>query len=221
MNSCYPFVNTPLPYAYDALEPYIDEETMRLHHDRHLQTYIDNLNAFLEENPSLQKFSLEELLSMWRRLPCHLQAPLRHNAGGVFQSPLLLRQHEAAGHALLFSQLLSPTLNGQYNFPASIRSFSVILCFCSFSMNSFRYGTFSQDLLNLLQFLLRKLQILDRLHIIKHLLGSRCSHQHACHDPVTQHPAQSHLRERLSPACGNAVQAPGSAAAFLLSEPLP
>lgn len=84
MNSCYPFVNTPLPYAYDALEPYIDEETMHLHHDRHLQTYIDNLNAFLEENPSLQKFSLEELLSMWRRLPCHLQAPLRHNAGGVF-----------------------------------------------------------------------------------------------------------------------------------------
>ena len=85
MNSCYPFVNTPLPYAYDALEPYIDEETMHLHHGRHLQTYIDNLNAFLEENPSLQKFSLEELLSMWRRLPCHLQAPLRHNAGGVFK----------------------------------------------------------------------------------------------------------------------------------------
>ena len=57
---------------------------MHLHHDRHLQTYIDNLNHFLKENPSLQKFSLEELLSMWRRLPCHLQAPLRHNAGGVF-----------------------------------------------------------------------------------------------------------------------------------------
>lgn len=75
MNSCYPFVNTPLPYAYDALEPYIDEETMHLHHDRHLQTYIDNLNAFLEENPSLQKFSLEELLSMWRRLPVISRRP--------------------------------------------------------------------------------------------------------------------------------------------------
>lgn len=83
-NSYYPFINTPLPYSYDALEPFIDEETMYLHHDRHLQTYIANLNRFLEENPSLQKFSLEELLSIWRRLTCHLQTPLRNNAGGVY-----------------------------------------------------------------------------------------------------------------------------------------
>lgn len=40
MNKHYPFENTPLPYAYDALEPYIDEKTMQLHHDRHLKTYI-------------------------------------------------------------------------------------------------------------------------------------------------------------------------------------
>lgn len=84
MNDYYPFVNTPLPYAYDALEPYIDEKTMQLHHDRHLQTYIDNLNKLLEENPALQKYSLEEMLTIWRRLPCHLQAPLRNNAGGVY-----------------------------------------------------------------------------------------------------------------------------------------
>ena len=83
-NNYYPFVNTPLPYLYNGLEPFIDEETMHLHHDRHLQTYIDNLNRFLEENPALQQFSLEELLSIWRRLPCHLQAPLRNNAGGVY-----------------------------------------------------------------------------------------------------------------------------------------
>ena len=83
-NNHYPFINTPLPYSYDALEPFIDEETMHLHHDRHLQTYIDNLNRFLEENPSLQKFSLEELLTIWRRLPCHLQTPLCNSAGGVY-----------------------------------------------------------------------------------------------------------------------------------------
>lgn len=84
MNSHYPFVNTPLPYAYDALEPFIDEKTMHLHHDRHLQTYIDNLNRLLEENPALQRYSLEQLLSVWRRLPCHLRIPVRNNAGGVY-----------------------------------------------------------------------------------------------------------------------------------------
>lgn len=84
MNNFYPFVNTPLPYAYNALEPYIDEKTMRLHHDRHLQTYIDNLNKLMDENPALQQFSLEELLTRWCRLPQHLQIPVRNNAGGVF-----------------------------------------------------------------------------------------------------------------------------------------
>ena len=46
-NDRYPFVNLPLPYSYSALEPYIDTETMRLHHDAHLGTYIKNLNAAL------------------------------------------------------------------------------------------------------------------------------------------------------------------------------
>ena len=84
MNNFYPFANTPLPYAYKALEPYIDEKTMCLHHDRHLQTYIDNLNKLMDENPALQQFSLEELLTRWCRLPQHLQIPVRNNAGGVF-----------------------------------------------------------------------------------------------------------------------------------------
>lgn len=84
MNHFYPFVNTPLPYAYNALEPYIDEKTLHLHHDRHLQTYIDNLNKLMDENPALQQFSLEELLTRWCRLPQHLQIPARNNAGGVF-----------------------------------------------------------------------------------------------------------------------------------------
>ena len=84
MNSHYPFVNIPLPYAYNALEPLIDEKTMHLHHDRHLQTYIDNLNQIMEENPALQKYSLEQLICSWRSLPCHLQTAVRNNAGGVF-----------------------------------------------------------------------------------------------------------------------------------------
>lgn len=58
LNQRYPFINPPLPYAYDALEPFIDEETMRLHHDAHLQTYVDNLNGIISQYPSLQNWSL-------------------------------------------------------------------------------------------------------------------------------------------------------------------
>lgn len=80
----YPFVNLPLPYEYDALEPFIDGKTMRLHHDRHLQAYINNLNDALKENPLLQKLSLKQLICSSSRLPWELQATIRNNAGGVF-----------------------------------------------------------------------------------------------------------------------------------------
>lgn len=80
----YPFINTPLPYDYDALEPYIDEKTMHLHHDRHLQTYIDNLNAALKDQPSLQCLTLEQLIRRAPRLPRDIAVPIHRNAGGVY-----------------------------------------------------------------------------------------------------------------------------------------
>ena len=52
-----PFENTPLPYAFDALEPYIDARTMEIHHDRHLLAYIDSLNRAIEPFPALQKWA--------------------------------------------------------------------------------------------------------------------------------------------------------------------
>lgn len=85
MENCYyPFINLPLLYSYNALEPLIDEKTMRLHHDRHLQTYIDNLNAVLEDEPRLQRLSLVQLIQCAGRLPGWLRAPVRNNAGGVY-----------------------------------------------------------------------------------------------------------------------------------------
>ena len=83
-NNRYPFVNTPLPYAYDALEPFIDARTMHIHHDKHLETYISNLNTVLAAHPELQSRTLVELIQTAGRLPQPLQAPVRNNAGGVY-----------------------------------------------------------------------------------------------------------------------------------------
>ena len=59
----------PLPYAYDALEPYIDEQTMRIHHTKHHQTYIDKLNAALEGQKELQDMKPEKLLKNLKTIP--------------------------------------------------------------------------------------------------------------------------------------------------------
>lgn len=83
-NEYYPYVNLPLPYTYDALEPFIDTKTMMLHHDKHLQTYIDNLNAVLRQVPWLQKLSLEDLIRNASRAPATVQTTVRNNAGGVY-----------------------------------------------------------------------------------------------------------------------------------------
>lgn len=83
-NEYYLFINLPLPYAYDALEPFIDEKTMHLHHDRHLQTYINNLNKIMTENPSLQKISLNDLLINANELPKNLRTEIINNAGGIY-----------------------------------------------------------------------------------------------------------------------------------------
>ncbi len=84
MNEHYKFVNVSLPYAYDALEPYIDTKTMELHHDKHLQTYIDNLNKALENYPQFQNWSLEQLLYYADRLPTEIRTTVKNNAGGVY-----------------------------------------------------------------------------------------------------------------------------------------
>lgn len=84
LNQHYPFSNLPLPYAFDALEPFIDAQTMELHHDRHLQTYIDNLNNVLKNYPEYQNLTLEELLTSINSLPEEIRMPVKNNAGGVF-----------------------------------------------------------------------------------------------------------------------------------------
>ena len=89
----------PLPYDYNALEPHIDEQTMRLHHDKHHQTYVDKANAALE-GTEWADLPVEEVLSSLDRLPEDKRTPVRNNAGGH------------ANHTL-FWEIMSPDGGGE------------------------------------------------------------------------------------------------------------
>lgn len=71
-----------LPYAYDALEPHIDVETMHLHHDKHHNTYVTNLNAAIEKHPELGTKSVEELIADMDSIPEDIRTAVRNNGGG-------------------------------------------------------------------------------------------------------------------------------------------
>jgi Fe-Mn family superoxide dismutase len=88
-----------LPYAYDALEPHIDEATMKVHHDKHHQAYVDKANAALEGTEWADK-DVEEVLKNLSSLPDDKQGPVRNNAGGHYN------------HSL-FWQMLSPDGGGE------------------------------------------------------------------------------------------------------------
>lgn len=72
----------PLPYDYNALEPHIDETTMRIHHDKHHGAYVTNLNAALEKHPNLQGKSIENLLRDITTVPDEIRTAVRNNGGG-------------------------------------------------------------------------------------------------------------------------------------------
>jgi len=72
----------PLPYPFDALEPYIDAKTMEIHHDKHHGGYVNNLNKALESHPELQKLSVEELLAQIGKVPEAVRTAVRNNGGG-------------------------------------------------------------------------------------------------------------------------------------------
>ena len=72
----------PLPYDYNALEPHVDEQTMRIHHDKHHGAYVNNLNAALEKHAALQNKSAEDLLKSINTVPEDIRTAVRNNGGG-------------------------------------------------------------------------------------------------------------------------------------------
>ncbi|MBK1813524.1 superoxide dismutase [Clostridium sp. YIM B02505] len=92
-----------LEYEYNALEPYIDEQTMTIHHSKHHATYVNNLNVALEAYPELQEKTVEELVKGLESLPADIRTAVRNNGGGHYN------------HSL-FWKLLSPK-GGKVNGP--------------------------------------------------------------------------------------------------------
>jgi superoxide dismutase, Fe-Mn family len=77
-----PFTLPALPYAYDALEPHIDAKTMEIHHTKHHQAYVNNLNAAIEKAPELQGKSLDDLMKSINTVPEAVRTAVRNNGGG-------------------------------------------------------------------------------------------------------------------------------------------
>lgn len=77
-----PFTLPPLPYPFDALEPYIDALTMQIHHDRHHGAYVNNLNAAVAKHPSLAGKTVEELVRDLQAVPEDVRTAVRNNGGG-------------------------------------------------------------------------------------------------------------------------------------------
>ena len=105
------FTLPPLPYDFSALEPHIDAKTMEIHHGKHHQTYVNNLNAAIEKAPELASKSIEDLMRNVNSLPEAVRAPIRNNGGGHWN------------HSL-FWQLMAPKAGGEPggNLGAAIKS---------------------------------------------------------------------------------------------------
>jgi len=96
--SVYPFKVPDLGYPFDALEPYIDAQTMQIHHDKHNGAYVENLNKALAQAPeAIQKMTLEELLLNLDKIPDDIRTAVRNNAGGQYNHSFfwkLLKKNE-------------------------------------------------------------------------------------------------------------------------------
>ena len=95
-----PYTLPPLPFSSDALEPNIDKQTMEIHHGKHHNAYVTNLNAALDKHPELQSKSLEDLLRGINSVPEDIRTAVRNNGGGH------------ANHSM-FWQIMGPNAGGQ------------------------------------------------------------------------------------------------------------
>ena len=99
-NQTYPFSLPPLPYAFDALEPVIDAQTMQLHHDKHHQVYVDNLNNALKDHTEFHNRSLEQILQNISEVPEAVRTAVRNHGGGHHNHSMfwqIMKRNDGAG----------------------------------------------------------------------------------------------------------------------------
>jgi superoxide dismutase, Fe-Mn family len=92
-----PFTLPPLPYAFDALEPHIDAQTMQIHHDKHHAAYVANLNKAVAEFPDLGKKPVEDLLKDLSAVPAKIRTAVRNNGGGHYNHSMFWQMMKKNG----------------------------------------------------------------------------------------------------------------------------
>jgi Fe-Mn family superoxide dismutase len=121
-----PFTLPKLPYAYDALEPYIDAQTMQIHHDKHHQAYVDNLNKAVAADPELAKLTVEELLQRLDTLPASVRTAVRNQGGGHANHSLFWQTLAPASQigqpSGKLAEALTQTFGGRDKFEDALRT---------------------------------------------------------------------------------------------------
>ena len=97
----------PLLYSYDALQPYIDAQTMEIHYTKHHQTYVNNLNAALQSYPDLQEKTVYDLLVKVDELPITIKSAVQNNGGGHYNHTLFWLMMSQSGTSLRNGSLLA------------------------------------------------------------------------------------------------------------------
>lgn len=115
-----PFELPPLPYAMDALEPFMDVQTVEIHYTKHHQTYLNNLNAALEKHPELASKSIEDLLKTLDTIPEDIRTAVRNNGGGYLNHNTFWYNLKPAGGAAPTGKL-SETINGTFGSLAAFK----------------------------------------------------------------------------------------------------
>ena len=104
----------PLPYSFDALEPYIDAKTMEIHHDKHHNAYVTNLNKALEGHADLQSLPIEKLMAQLNHVPENIRTAVRNNGGGhLVHSHFLEDDEEGRGRGTV-GRTLANAIKGAF-----------------------------------------------------------------------------------------------------------